>query len=158
MYAVALRADDGLWLLARIRRWDTGDVYYLMPRADPELNAHASYHSSGITHLRSYEWKRFSTQRQKPDPSFKGTECVFAEAFQPGDVSRCRTPCDASQFDAVFEIPIDNFPPDQHHTLVVDLVAPGAGPSSGPWTQIVMQEHFRDTVPWISVTLWRGLK
>jgi hypothetical protein len=41
MYAVALRAPDGLWLLARIRRSKAGDVYYLIPRDDPEWNPHA---------------------------------------------------------------------------------------------------------------------
>ena len=157
MYAAALRADDGLWLLARIRRSKSGDVYYLMPRDDPDWNSHASYHKNGASHVRSYHWKNVPSQRQKPDASFQGVETVLSEAFNAGDVLHHRTPCDAEEFDQVFEIPIDKFPPDEHHTLAVDLVAPGGSAAPGPWKEMVIQKSFQDAVPWILVTVWRGL-
>lgn len=157
MYAVGLRADDGLWLLARIRRSVSGDVYYLMPRWDPDWNPHASYHKNGVTHVRSYKWKHVPSQRQTPNASFRGVETVFAEAFNPGEVLRHRTPCVADEFDQVFEIPSEKFPPGDHHTLAVDLVEPEGRAAPGPWKEIVAQTSFRDAVPWILVTLWRGL-
>src|SRR5947208_13347968 len=98
MYAVAVRTRDGLWLLARIRRSAGGDVYFLIPRDDPEWSPHASYHSSGATHVRSYEWKRLATERQKPDRSFKGVATVFSLAIQPGEIDLHRTPCITADF------------------------------------------------------------
>ena len=85
VYGIAVRDDDGLWLLARIRRSRDGDVYYMEQSADPAVDFHVSYHNSGIRHLRSYGWKRFVSQLQRPDASFRGVETVFASGFPPGE-------------------------------------------------------------------------
>ena len=157
IYAVAIRNGDGLWLLARIRRSRTGDIYFLIPRDAPDWNPHASYHQSGASHVRSYNWKHLSTQRQKPDASFRGVETVFALAIPPGEAALHKTPCVTGEFNDVFEIPSEQFPQGEHHTLVVDLVEPGKTPALGPWRDMVVQKSFQDAVPWILATLWRGM-
>jgi hypothetical protein len=157
LYAIAIRSGDGLWLLARVRRSQAGDVYFLIPRDEPSWNPHASYHQSGISQVRSYRWKHFITQRQRPDGSFRGVETVFVLAIQPGEAYLHRIACIAKKFNGVFEIPIDHSPQDEHHTLVVDLIEPGIAAAPGPWREIVLQKAFQDAVPWILVTLWRGL-
>ncbi len=157
MYAVAVRDDNGLRLLARVRRSKAGDIYFLIPRDDPDWNPHASYHQSGASFVRSYKWKHLSTQRQKPNCTFRGVKTVFALAIQPGEVALHTTPCVVGEFNEVFEIPSNQFPQAEHHTLVVDLVEPGNSAAAGPWKEIVLQKSFQDAVPWILITLWRGM-
>lgn len=47
------------WLLARVRRSRSGDVYFLIQSTDTKRDVHASYHQSGERHLRSSGWKQF---------------------------------------------------------------------------------------------------
>lgn len=156
MYAVAIRDGNDLWLLARIRR--TGiNVYFLMQRDTPDWDPHASYHQSGTSQVRSYDWTYFKTQKQRPDASFRGVATVFAMGIAVGEEALHKTPCDAGKFDDVFEIPIEQFVPGEPHTLVADIVEPGMVAAPGPWQHIVTQKTFKDAVPWILVTLWSGL-
>ena len=157
MYGVAVREDNGVRLLARVRRSEAGDIYFLVPRHDPNLNVHASYHQSGTWHVRSSGWKQLTTQRQQPSSSFRDAETVFAPPFQPGELAFHTTPCVVGEFKDLFEIPSSQFPQTEHHTLVVDMVEPGKSASAGPWKEIVLQKSFQDAVPWILVTLWRGI-
>jgi len=157
IYAVAIRDDVGLWLLCRIRRSSRGDVYVLFPRDEPGWDPHASYHRDGTRHVRSHGGRYLTEQRQRPDASFRGTESVFALAIQPGEPAMFKTPCDAAKFADVLAIPRQDLPLDEHHTLAVDLVEPGNDASPLPWRAMVLQRSFRDTVPWILVTLGRGI-
>ena len=61
------------------------------------------------------------------------------------------------EFVEVFEIPREQFAGDEHHTFAVDLVEPGRNAVPGPWKEMVVQKSFQDAVPWILVTLWRGM-
>lgn len=158
MYAVAIRDHEDLRLVCRIRRSPGRDVYVLFPRDEPGWDPHASYHRDGVRHVRAHGGRYLVDQRQRPDESFRGAESVFALALQPGEVPRLKTPCRTDRFSEVFEIAGENFPPEEHHTLVVDLVEPGHGALAGPWREVVAQRSFRDNVPWILVTLWRGLR
>jgi hypothetical protein len=56
----------------------------------------------------------------------------------------------------MFEINREHLPVEEHHALAVDLVEPGHDALAGPWREIVAQKWFRDALPWILVTLWRG--
>ncbi len=156
MYGIAVRNDIGLWLLARVRRSRSGDVYFLIQTAETTRDVHASYHESGERHLRSYGWKHFATQLQRPDASFRGVETIFALALPPGQASS-PVPCVAEEFDQVFEIPESDLPADEDHALVVDLTGKGGEPSLGPWREIVVRYRITDRVPWIVITVWRGL-
>ncbi len=157
MYAVAVREHTDLWLLCRIRRSSKGDVYVLFPRDEPSWDPHASYHKDGSRHVRSHGGKYLTNQCQKPDESFRGAESVFALAIQPGEAGMLNVPCAPGDFSDVFEIAGEQLPREEHHTLAVDLVEPGTGATAGPWREIVIQKSFRDALPWILVTLWRGL-
>lgn len=157
LYAVALRDSEGLWLLSRIRRSRKGDVYVLFPRDEPGWNPHASYHHDGTRHVRSHGGRYLVDQRPRPDATtFRGVESVFALALPPGDVALIRTPCQTHEFSDVFEIGREHLPLEESHALAVDLVEPGHGALAGRWREVVTQQSFRDAVPWVLVTLWRG--
>jgi hypothetical protein len=156
MYAVAVRDREDLRLLCRIRRSRERDIYVLLPRDEPGWDPHASYHQDGTRHVRSHGRRFLIDHRQTPDETFRGAESVFALALQPGEVALLRIPCRPTEFSDVFEIGREHFLPREHHTLAVDLVEPGHHALAGPWREVVMQKWFRDTVPWILVTLWRG--
>ncbi|MGH2372971.1 MAG: hypothetical protein ACRDIC_05770 [bacterium] len=84
-------------------------------------------------------------------------ETVLSLAIQPGEAALHRTPCVPGEFTEVVEIPREQFLDDEHHTLAVDLIEPGNNAAPGPWKEIVVQKSFQDAVPWILVTLWRGM-
>jgi hypothetical protein len=133
-----------------------GDIYVLLPRDEPGWDPHASYHQDGMRHVRSHNGRYLLDQRQRPDESFRGAESVFALAIQPGEVGLLKTPCTPEQFSDVFEFNRKHLPLEEHHVLAVDLVEPGHEALTGPWREVVVQKWFRDAVPWILVTLWRG--
>jgi len=157
MYAVAVRHDADLQLLCRIRRSKTGDVYFLIERDEFFGDPHASYHRSGTRHVKSHNHTYFTSHIQKPDQSFRGTEPVFAMAIQAGEVTKLQTPCLSEQFSEVFEIDCIQMPPEEHHTLAVDLIEPGHSAIPVLGKEAVVQRSFRDAAPWILVTLWRGM-
>jgi hypothetical protein len=158
MYAVALRDGDALRLLCRIRRARGPNVYVLLPREEPDWNPHASYHRDGTRHVRSFDGRFLIDQRQPLDAmTFRGVEGVFALALRPGMVDVPTTPCRAEQFSEVFDLGREQFSVDEQHTLAVDLVEPGHDALAGLGREIVAQRRFREGVPEILVTLWRGL-
>lgn len=64
-------------------------------------------------------------------------------------------PCVATQFDAIFEIPVGELRPEHYRTgLSVDLVEPGAPPIIPPTARVVRQSVFDDMIPWIMLTLY----
>jgi hypothetical protein len=46
-YAVAILDGLDLWLTLWVRCSPKGDVYILLPRQDPDLDFHTSYHNNG---------------------------------------------------------------------------------------------------------------
>ncbi len=156
MYAIAVREDPHLRLLCRIRRSRSGDVYFLIPRQDPVLECHASYHRDGTRHVKSCGGKCFISHLRKPDEFFRGTEALFALAIQPGEVPLHTIPCEPEKYSELFEIGSEQLPPEHHYTLAVDLVEPGCSMIPVLGKQIVAQMSFRDASPWILVTIWKG--
>ncbi len=63
----------------------------------------------------------------------------------------------SEQFSEVFEIDHPQIPPEEHHTLAVDLVEPGYSAIPVLGREAIVQRTFRDAAPWILVTLWRGM-
>jgi hypothetical protein len=41
----------------------------------------------------------------------------------------------------------------KHSVVTVDLVEPGHEPTWFPWTQIVTRQVFRDSLPWVVITV-----
>jgi hypothetical protein len=78
-------------------------------------------------------------------------------AIQPGEVSKLRIPCVPEEFSEVFELTPAQLPPEEYHTLAVDLVEPGYSIIPVLGRKTVVQRSFQDSSPWILVTLWRGI-
>lgn len=155
-YAVSVSNGGSKLLLCRLRRAPTG-IYFLIPLEDPRRDVHASYHVDGKRHVKSYGGKMFVTQCQRLDGPWRGAESLFALAIQPGEEARLTIACQPATFAGVLDIPYNTFSPGHHHTLTVDLVEPGHAALPGPWREIVWQATVNDAVPWLLVTLWRGL-
>jgi hypothetical protein len=111
MFAVAVRDGDDLFLWIRIRRANTGDIYYMFPtgrtgsewkRWDP----HGSLHKDGHFHHKSFERKIFPEQRQKPDSDFKGTEQLVTRPIASDEPRAFNVPCDPAKFSEVMEVPV----------------------------------------------------
>jgi len=72
-YAVAVREGPDLWLTLWVKRSPKGEFFVMMPRADPDVNAHNSYHRDGRVHAKSYDRKFTAVKRQPLTDPFKGT-------------------------------------------------------------------------------------
>jgi hypothetical protein len=166
LHAIAVTDAQGLHLVARVARRPSG-IYYLIPRdteafqidSDVNWDPHASYHADGSHHVKSFGRLALTrTKRQPLDSSFSGAEPLFAQSFQPGELTRLPVLSDAPAFANVFEIPIDRLNPAEHYTMALDLLSPGSGRLGGPWLEAVLEHSFREASPWIHATLWRGLE
>src|SRR5262245_59348177 len=154
MFGLAVRDSTDLRLIARIRRSKSG-IYYLMPRNERGWDPHASYHADGTRHVRMHGEKSFVTSHQPLGDSFKGVVPFFWESIQPGEIRYTR-PFDRSRFTDVFEIGATAFSPTEVRVIAVDLSEPGGSALLGPSTDVIAQHVFRDAIPWILVTVWRG--
>jgi hypothetical protein len=52
-YAVAIRDGSDLWLTLWVRCSEKGDIYVILPRADPDFDVHTSYHRNGKFHTKT---------------------------------------------------------------------------------------------------------
>jgi hypothetical protein len=165
LFAIVIKDAEGPRLVARVARRALG-VYYLIPRnaedfaieADENWDPHASYHADGTLHVKSFNALVLTPVKKQPlDRSFSGGEPLFAQSFQPGELVALPSLTDVSRYLNIFEIPRDLVDATEHHTLAVDLLSPGTDRLPGPWQQVVTEHSFTDDVPWIHVTLWRGL-
>lgn len=164
LYGITVSDEDKLHLIARVARRPSG-IYYLIPRdsdafqIDTEANwdPHASYHTDGTHHLKSFsELLLRPTKRQPLNGNFLGAEPLFAQSFQPGELTKHPVYSGAPAFADVFRIPADALNPAEPYTLAVDLLSPGASRLPGPWVAAVLEHSFRDAEPWIHATLWQG--
>lgn len=72
----------------------------------------------------------------------------------PNDHRLLNVPCQRSDFADVFEIPYADVKNINQGRLCVDLAEPGAGHMTRfPGEKVLRQAVFKDTVPWILVTL-----
>ena|ERR1039457_3739039 len=106
-YAVAVRRQDGLFLLLRIRRAPSG-IFLVFPIAGArDINFHASYHKDGRFHYKDFDRKSFSRRLAKPDSTFHGGENLVTQSIGPEQWRNLKTPCRTDEFFEVFEIPLD---------------------------------------------------
>jgi hypothetical protein len=166
LYAIAIKDALGLHLVARVARRPSG-IYYLIPRdaksfqidSDENWDPHASYHVDGTHHVKSFgQILMTRTKRQPLDNAFSGAEPLFAQSFQSGDLQNLSLLSNASVFADVFAIPADRITSGNQYALAVDLLASGARRFEGPWLEAVLEYTFKDALPWIHATLWRGLR
>jgi len=52
-YAVAIRDGSDLWLTLWGRCSQKGDIFVMLPRGDPDLDVHTSYHCNGKFHTKT---------------------------------------------------------------------------------------------------------
>jgi hypothetical protein len=164
LYGIAVRDEGGFHLLARVARRPTG-IYYLIQRANEDFDIvadkpwdpHASYHSDGRRHFKSFDEYALSREKRQPLDSFTGAESLFMQTFQPGDLTDLPEFNGKSAFTGTFEIPGAQISRTETYVISVTLLAPGSEPLPGPWVTTVLQHCFRDAIPWIHITFGRGL-
>ena len=164
LYGIAVSSPDGLRLASRVARRATG-IYYLIERhnvdfgidAGQEWDPHASYHTDGWHHVKSFGKELFRTQRQPLGPDFTGAEPLSSQSFQPGEMTSLPAFAGSRSCADLFVIPGDQLDDNALYTLAVDIVAPDSGPLPGAWRAVVAEHVFRGELPWIHVTLGHGL-
>ena len=164
MLGIGVRVKGRIMLVARIARRKKG-IYYLIPRdyaafgivSDEHWDPHASYHVDGTRHFKSDNQVRGGRdQRQPLGESFAGVEDLTGQSFGPGDLLGEQTELRESEFDAVFELPMDLVPPSYGVHLRVALCAPEQVSVWHPQNAHEIARYWsRDATPWIEVTVWR---
>jgi hypothetical protein len=153
-YAVAVREADGLWLVLWIRRSPEPAVFIMHPTGESERDVHTSYHRNGTLHMKSFDRIAIRSYKRQPlTASFQGTEHLGAESgFAPHGVGAI---CDPADFTGVVEVPFGVLGVVAG-SISVDLVEPGKATTWIPWSQVVMRKVFRETAPWLVVTIRRS--
>jgi hypothetical protein len=157
-YAVAVRDGADLLLFMEITRKEAGDFYSDLPRPhDPSIKAHSSYHASGEFHVRTHGLPQIMhDDRQRPDPNFAGSQYLMDQKITPAIVRSIGKACEPEEWSAVFELSVadlgDGNARNTHVTA--DLVAAGAEPSLVPNARVIRQERFRQSSPFLVLTLY----
>jgi hypothetical protein len=156
MYAIAVRDGNELFLFLSICRAPQGDVYVNFPRDHkPNWKPHSSYHASGQHHQKSFGQKTIERHRQKPDANFRSTENVVTTGIASDEPRAINVPCQTSDFQEVFEIPVSELRPERYRTMIsVDITEAGGKSIVTPGARVVRQAMFQDAIPWILVTLF----
>jgi hypothetical protein len=164
IYGIATRDEQGLHLIARVARRSSG-IYYLIPRAnedfdieaDANWDPHASYHTDGWHHFKSFNQVVAARTKRQPLDNFRGAEPLFDQSFMPGDLTHMPRFTGKMAFAQVLEIPVDLLNETDSYAISANLLSPGASRIPGPWLTPVLEFSVRDAVPWVHITLWRGL-
>jgi hypothetical protein len=123
----------------------------MMPRSDRDWDVHNSYHLDGTKHMKSHGRKMCFPQRGQPlTGTFRGTEHL--RAFGGHGPKTVGAICDPNAFSGVMEVPPRVLGP-RTGTVIVDLVEPNCDPIS--WPNVVQQQTFLDTTPWIVIRIAR---
>jgi len=145
-YAVAVCEGSGLWLTLWVRRSKKGEFFVMVPRNDPGWDVHTSYHLNGMLHMKSHGHKRISKKLQPLAGTFRGTEHLGADLG--AGPKRVGAICDPAAFSGVVKVAPGLLGPG-HGSVVIDLVEPGCAPL--PCPNVVQEEVFRDTIPWVVI-------
>jgi hypothetical protein len=154
MYAVAVRDGPQLFLVCRIRRSVTGDVYVLPPRPDPNWSLHVTYHATGHAHANPHDPPYHVSHWQRPGTHFEGTRPMSTMAIAAGAPRLTDMPCRVEDYADVFEISVSDLRPEMGRTMLsVDLTAPSGQPIIPTSARVLRQAIFQDASPWITITL-----
>jgi hypothetical protein len=130
-YAVAIQDGSDFWLTLWVRCTPKGDVIIMLPRSDPDLDVHTSYHCDGRFHTKTllpsrgyHDRKILPDKRQPLTAAFKGLEYVVnlkGHGKGTGEV------CDPKAFDGVVYVEpgVLDHPGPHAGSVAVDLVEPG---------------------------------
>ena len=158
-YAVAVRDGALLLLFLWVKRSVAGDFYAFLHRPhDTSINAHASYHTDGRYHVKSHDMssrnKIMRQLKQKPDQNFSGTENLLEQTITLANVRSIGDDCDPNRFSEVFEIDASQLETQTFIRVTADLVSHGHGPNLVPNARIVRQSKFRNSSPFLVLTLY----
>src|SRR5437867_11076612 len=111
-------------------------------------------HRDGTLNIKSFRRVVIrSSKRQPLTPSFEGTEHLGAHSgFAPRGRGAI---CDPTDFTGLVEVP-SGVLGLVAGSITVDLVEPGKATTWIPCSQVVMRKVFRETVPWLVVTIRRS--
>jgi hypothetical protein len=155
-YAVAVRDGSHLRLTLWVRCSSKG-FFVMVPRGDGHhdrsasakpWDPHTSYHLDGRLHMKSFNAKNNSQQRQPLMGNFRGTENLGAHLGH--GPKRVGAICDPTAFSGIVEVGPGVLGP-RHGSVIVDLVEPGCEPVF--WENVVQQEVFCDGVPWVVIRI-----
>ena len=159
-YAVAIRDGACLFLFLWVKRSEAGDFYAFLPRPhDTSINAHASYHADGGYHIKSHDMSNrnriMCQHKPRPDQNFAGTAHLLDQKIDQEGPRAIGQECDPGAFSEVLEIPVAELGTGQLNTHVsADLVSHGHGPNLVPNARVIRQRVYRDSVPFIVLTLY----
>lgn len=148
-YAVAIREGSTLWLTLWVRRSPKGEFFVISPISDQKQNAHTSYHLNGTLHMKCNGHKFLPQKRQPLTEVFHGTENLGGyRGYCPKTIGAI---CDPTPYSGVVEVPTGILGP-RNGIVTIELVERGCK-SILCTEHIVLQEIFRDTSPWIVITI-----
>jgi hypothetical protein len=129
-----------------IRRDPKGDVYLMIPRGRGSGNPHASYHSNGRFHQKSYDRATTVSDRQSLT-SFRGHEHLgMYGGHGPKSIG---ITCDPAKFTGIVEVPDDVL---TDGFVAVDLVEPGCEDQIiDLGNPIVSTSIFKEAEPWLVI-------
>jgi hypothetical protein len=152
-YAVAVEDGANLWLVLWVRRSRKGEFFVMRPCGDRDWDVHTSYHLDGALHMKSFDRKVFAPAKCQPlNGVFRGSQDLgFYAGYGPKGVGAI---CDPNDFSAVVAVAPGVLGP-RDGGIKVDLVEPGHEPPEFAWAQIVSQHVFRDSLPWVVISVGR---
>jgi len=156
-YSIAVKTGDGLFQRYSIKRTKSGDVYFSFLGCKSKNNVHNSLHASGEFHHKINNKKIFKKNTQQPNVKFRGTENIVYTSLNTKDAQGINKQYDSSKFTDVMEISESLVNIDFGKQLSVDLIEPDAKPwpSTCPYANIIQQQIFKLSIPWIVVSLFQ---
>jgi len=92
--------------------------------------------------------------KQKPDQNFAGTENLVEQTITLANARSIGGDCDPNKFSEVFEIDGSQLETQTFIRVTADLVSHGHGPNLVPDARIVRQSKFRNSLPFLVLTLY----
>ena len=123
----------------------------LYPRGQGDWNPHASYHADGRYHSKSYDQK-FMPEKRQPIAAFKGTEHLGIFSGHSAGMAVCVR----EEFTNIICVP-PGVLTSYRGAILVDFVEPCVMPhqhhQNVPGRRIVVEETFRDALPWVVIAV-----
>jgi hypothetical protein len=147
-YAVAIQDGSNLWLTMWVRCSRKGEIFVMQPRGNADWDAHASYHSDGTFHLKSFGRTFLSKTLQPLTPAFRKSEDLGKYGGHPSGAV-----CDPKAFDGVVTVEPGKLGP-KHGSVAIHLVPPGYEPKTDP--SVAQRRVFpRGACPSLVITICR---
>ena len=127
----------------------------MLPRPDPDHEAHASLHASGQFHLKGSGFTFMEMKRVKPDANFKGHVQLTMTPISLRGAHGVKAVCEPTQFNDVFELTPSDLAVDEC-AVAVDLVERGGAALEKPWSRIVQQRRHTGLIPEVLITIWES--